>query len=250
MERKKYKLTAACIFICMAIFLSAPAQKHYSQEIYRAYISGDIDGWERVIATLEASGTPTVAHKLELAEYYYAHIGYLLGVGRKKEAKFFNEKAETLIDNILAAEPDNVTATSLKGIFIAYKMEQNKIKAPVLGPQCIKYIKKAHSLDPANIQALSDLGNMYYHCPAVFGGDKAKGMKYLREAARSMENRSLSEGNWFYLNLLTILAEYEVESGSIDNAREIYEKVLRLEPDFIRVKNQLYPRILIDAPRD
>ncbi|MCD8072824.1 MAG: hypothetical protein LUE10_06605, partial [Alistipes sp.] len=187
MERKKYFTLTLCITLSLLIFTSASAQRQYSREIYRAYISGDIDGWERVIGSLEASGTPTSDLKLELAEYYYAHIGYLLGVGRKNEAKDYISRAELLADNILKSDPDNATATSLKGIFIAYRMELNKIKAPVLGPQCMKYIKKAYEMDPANVQAVSDMGNMYYHCPAVFGGDKTKGIRYLRQAARIME---------------------------------------------------------------
>ncbi|MCC8019963.1 MAG: hypothetical protein LIO85_09370 [Rikenellaceae bacterium] len=244
MERKKYFVKAVCVTLGLFISVPVSAQRQYSREIYSAYISGDIGGWERVITGLEASGTPTAGQKLELAEYYYAHIGYLLGAGRKREAKEYLDKAEILTDNILSTDSGNATATSLKGIFIAYRMEMNKLKAPVLGPQCMKLIKKAYEMDPANVQAVSDLGNMYYHCPAVFGGDKAKGMEYMRQAVRIMENRSEAEGNWFYLNLLTMIAQYETQSGSVERAREIYEKILGIEPDFLRVKNELYPRLL------
>ncbi|MCC8087742.1 MAG: hypothetical protein LIO79_00485 [Rikenellaceae bacterium] len=242
MERKKYILTALCILLHILYGVTLSGQKQYSDEIYQAYISGDMAKWENVIGTLENSGTPAISQKFELAEYYYAHIGYLLGMGSKTEAKNYIEKADVLIENILKTEPDNAAATSLKGIFVAYRMELNKLKAPVLGPQCMRLIKKAHSLDPSDVQALSDLGNMYYHCPAVFGGDKIKGIRYIYDAVRMMEEKKESAGNWFYLNLLTMLAQYEAESGSKEKAKEIYEKILSIEPEFIWVRDELYPQ--------
>ncbi|MCD8173157.1 MAG: hypothetical protein LUD76_06825 [Alistipes sp.] len=242
MERKKYIPEALLLIVLVISGINTSAQKLYSDEIYNAYISGDMAAWENVIRALENSGTPALSQKLELAEYYYAHTGYLLGVGRKSEAKNYIDKAERLVDRILSAAPDNATATSLKGIFIAYRMELNKLKAPVLGPQCMKLIKKAYSLDPANVQAVSDLGNMYYHCPGVFGGDKAKGMGYLYDAVGIMESRQESARNWFYLNLLTMLAQYETETGSPERAGEIYRKILNAEPDFIWVRDELYRR--------
>lgn len=48
----------------------------------------------------------------------------------------------------------------------------DKLKTPILGPLSMKYIKMAYETDPNNIQALSDMGNMLYYAPVVFGGDK------------------------------------------------------------------------------
>lgn len=245
MERKTLVLTAFISFSFLISFVGGAVgqKKQYSEQIYDAYIRGDMRKWEQVITSLEASGTPSLDAKLELAEYYYAHIGYLLGNGKKEEAKIYLNRAEKLVEGVLKDSPGNATATSLKGIFTAYRMEMNKLKAPVLGPQCMKLIKKAYQIDPENIQAVSDLGNMYYHCPAIFGGDKQLGRQYLKQAADLMEREKKDKRNWYYLNLLAMLAQYEAESGSRDQAKEIYEKILALEPDFVWVRDELYPQL-------
>ena len=57
-------------------------------------------------------------------------------------------------------------------------------------------------------------------------------------------NENFAQQNWNYLSLLTSIAKaYEV-TGRKAMAKLYYEKILKIEPNFMWVKNELYPKIL------
>jgi len=78
----------------------------------------------------------------------------------------------------------------------------------------------------------------------MFGGDKAEAIKLYQKSIVLMEKSNLSTNNWFYLNTLIILAKAYISIDQYNNAKLLYEKALRKEPDFIWVKKVLYPRLL------
>ena len=220
---------------------SAQARSSYGEQIYDAYINGNMDKWNAVIKNMESSPLENSDEKLELIGYYYGHTGYLIGIGDKETAKKYIERADKLIGEVLAEQPENATAWAYKGTFTGYRMSINKIKVPVLGPRTMKYIRKAYETDPDNVQALSDMGNMLYYAPSMFGGDKTAGIRYIEKAIRRMEALGTAENNWYYLNLLVMLAQYSRETGDPQKALLAYEKALAAEPGFKMVRDELYP---------
>lgn len=244
-ERTQYILRFLIMAMAMLHLQAASAQRQYGAEIYRAYINGDMDQWVGVIRKMEAaSASGTVAQKLELLNYYYGHIGYLIGVNRNAAAKGYLKAAKKTVNEMLKADPSNYTALSYKGVFIAYDMSMNKLKVPVLGPQSKKCIQDAYERDPANITNLINMGNMLYHAPGLFGGDKKKGLAYLSRATAAMEQSGLDAGNWDYLNLIVMRARYQEEMGNHRAAAGLYKKVLDKEPGFVWVRDELYPETL------
>lgn len=222
---------------------SAAAQSEYGKRIYDAYINGDMALWTKTIGGMESAPLKNNREKVELTGYYYGHTGYLIGLGEKETAKKYIEKAEKLIEEVLAEEPRNATALAYKGTFTGYRMSLNKMRTPILGPRTMKYIKAAYEADPENVQALTDMGNMFYYAPALFGGDKQEGMSYLERAIRKTEELDMTQENWNYMNTMVILAQYRRETGSPQKALELYEKILKIEPEFKWVRDELYPEL-------
>lgn len=251
MERQKYiyrSVTLLLTFLLITLPLLLEAQSINSQStthrkaIYDAYIAGQMDQWVPVMQEIENMPSLTTDKKLELINYYYGYAGYLIDQKENKTAGNYVKKGEKLIDEILKENPKNASALAYKGSFISFKMFMNRIKAVALGPESMRYINRAYKTDPQNIQAIVDKGNLLYYAPVMFGGDKEEGLTFFEKAITQMEaTQGATVNNWFYLNLLTLLARHYEERKEYVKAGETYRKILRVEPNFTWVKNELYP---------
>jgi len=220
------------------------AKEPRSNRIYQAYIEGDIDKWLNVLHEMEHAPSLSNEEKQELIGYYYGYIGYLLGTDRKNVAKVYINRGDSLITAILKQSPDQPTVLAYKGSFLGFKMGLNKLRSVTLGPESMRYIKKAYSLDPENAQVITDMANMLYYAPALFGGDKKEALLLYQQAIKRMEDKNETEKNWFYLNSLTNLAQLYESQKQTDLAVELYKKILRIEPEFTWVRDELYPQVL------
>lgn len=241
MERPK------CFFCVIIFFLSGfvsvYGQNNHKKEIYQAYINGNMSDWQNTIEDMERKEL-SESETFELLSYYYGYIGYLIGNKNSKLANSYIKKGETLIDGILKKNPSNATANAYKGSFTSFKIALKKMKAVTLGPKSMEYINKAYKLDSKNVQALADKGNMLYYAPGMFGGDKKEAIRYFEKAIKTIESNNDITDNWFYLNLLTLLAQYYNEMDRKQDALSTYEKILRIEPNFKWVRDELYPNQL------
>ena len=199
--------------------------------------------WEALIRTLENSNElNSVGMKLDLINYYYGDIGYLLGIKQYDRAETLIEKGEKLIKEVLRQSPDNATAYSFKGSYLGFRIGINHYKAIFLESDSKAYVNKALKLDAGNVQALIDKGNMLYYAPHLLGGDKEKALDYFLKAAYLLEKNKETYQNWVYLNLLTIIASAYEKTGNMKQAELTYEKILRIEPNITWVRDDLYPK--------
>lgn len=244
-KSKRVINTVVFIIILLSFPIEVLPQYAYKRNIYSAFIQRDMTKWENVIHVIEASNsTNTIDQKLELISYYYGYVGYLVGKKQYTPAENLIEKGEKLIDQVLRISPKNATAYSFKGSFIGFEIAANKYKAVFLGGESKSNINKAIRLDPENVQALIDKGNLLYYSPRLFGGDKNEALVYYLKGARQIEKNKDTDQNWMYLNLLTLIASVYEKTDKLEEAKLIYQKILRLEPDLVWVKNDLYPRLL------
>lgn len=212
--------------------------------IYKAYISGDMTKWASVIQHMEKQHAVSVDANLELISYYYGYIGYLLGTKKIEQAQLYMARGEKLIAAILKASPQQATAYAFKGSFIGFRIAVSKFKAISLGPESMKYVEKACELDANNVQGLVDKANALYHTPKLFGGDKEQALKLFYRAIKLLENSRNTSDNWFYLNVLTLTAKTHESLNQLSQAKAMYEKAIRFEPEYKWVKNELYPKLL------
>ncbi len=232
------------ILLCLSIScLRAEAQSNYKKIIYDTYIGGDIDKWIVIINEMEKK-TNTADQKLELISYYYGYIGHLIRNKNYEKAEIFIPKGEMLINSTLKEQPNNPTLHAHKASFIGFRISLNKLKAFTLGSESDENLEIALKTDPNNVQALVDKGNSLFHMPAIFGGDKVEAMKLFIKAMKIMEQTGKTDQNWFYLNLLTIIGKSYAKLDKLPEAKLVYEKTLRKEPNYKLVKEVLYPELL------
>jgi len=238
---KKFITTLVLLTFVTTAFSETP----YKKNIYAAFITHDMAKWERVIRTIETTNaTNTVDQKLELINYYYGYIGWLIGQKKFSPAEKLIPKGEKLINEVLKVSPKNATAYSFKGSFLGFKIGIDKCKAIFLGSDSKNSINKAMQLDPQNVQALIDKGNLLYYSPRLFGGDKKEALNYFLKGVKLMERNKETYQNWVYLNLLTMIASAYEKTDKLDDAKLTYEKIMRNEPDIKWVKDDLYPQLL------
>lgn len=233
------------LIVILAFTSASFSETCYKKTIYTAFITHDMAKWEGVIKTIEAANnTNTVDQKLELINYYYGYIGWLIGQKKFKQAEKYIPKGEKLIHQVLVASPKNATAYSFKGSFLGFKIGIDKYKAIFLGTDSKNSINKALELEPQNVQAIIDKGNLLYYSPSIFGGDKHEALNYFIKGVKLLEKNKDTNQSWVYLNLLTIIASAYEDTNKLENAKLTYEKIIRSEPDIDWVKNKLYPELL------
>lgn len=231
------------LFVLFINALQLNAQTVSNPVIYNAYVSGDMNKWAAVIHTLEKEQPSTLDKKLELTSYYYGYIGFLLGAKKPDIAQKYLTNGSLLIDDIIKHWPKNATAYAYKGSFIGFKIALSKFKALTQGGECVTNLDKALKIEPQNIQANIDKGNMLFHTPRLFGGDKKLALKYFIHGVNIIEKNKLTDNNWVYLYALSLTARTYEYLNQFDNAKITYDKILRIEPNYKWVKNVLLPAL-------
>lgn len=246
MERKKNPGYLIGIILSILTFLNpaASGSDNTHEKIYEAYVSGNISAWIPVIRQLEKSQPASTKGKLELLNYYYGYTGYLISVDKFNLAELYIERAEKLMQEIVSASPDNATVYAYMGSFLGFRIGMNKFKAPVLGPKSLEYIDRSIAMDPDNAQGFLEKGNASYYTPSLFGGSKEDAIRYYNRAIQLLEATGQTKSNWLYLNALTILAQAYEKTDRRQEAEAMYSKILRLEPQFKWVRDELYPNFL------
>ena len=229
-------------FITVFIFLSfnlLQAQESYRSRIYKSFKNGDMVSWENVVKEMESNSVTA-----ELLNYYYGLIGYLISQKEGKRAAIYCDKGEKIIAEFLEKSPENATFIAYRTAFLGFRIGLNNLKSVTLGVQSINLSKRALSIDSLNVQALAERGNVLYYSPSFTGGDKLEGISFYLKAVKVIEKSGDIAQNWFYLSLLTNIARSYQEIGLTSRAKAAYEKILRVEPNYKWVRDNLYPRLL------
>jgi tetratricopeptide (TPR) repeat protein len=240
MERTKCKLILIC-FLLIELTVNGSNR----QDIYNAYVQNSMTVWKGVIDKLSDEADKNNELLLELVNYQYGYIGYCLGTKQKEEASVYLNNAEA---NLVKLENNKVFPAKIAGYksaFYGFHIGLNIFSAPLLGPKSGANAREAIALDGNDYFGYVQAGNVQFHAPALMGGSKAEAVKCYLKAQSLMEQSSQDIAHdWNYLSLLVSLAKAYESIDDYINAKLIYEKLLGIEPNFIWVKTELYPKLL------
>jgi tetratricopeptide (TPR) repeat protein len=242
---KNYLNNLLLLSILLISIPAIEAETPYKKTLYNLFINREMFKWGAVINTMEKMNPPvTVDQKLELVSYYYGFIGHMMGKKQYDVVEEYLKKAEDLNNQVLRLSPKNATACSYKGAFMGFHIGLNKLKSVYLGPESRVLMNKAIKLDPNNVTALINKGNVYFYAPGLLGGDKEDAVDLFLKAEKLMEKNKDTDHNWVYLITLTTLAKSYEKLDQLQNAKITYEKALKNEPNYHWVKDDLYPKLL------
>ena len=101
------------------------------------------------------------------------------------------------------------------------------------------------SLDPNDFFGYIQAGNVQFHAPPLFGGSKQEALTNYLKAKVLMEKDTITmRDDWNYLSLLSSIAENYKAINDNAHAKLVYEEILKIEPDFKWVRDELYPKLL------
>jgi tetratricopeptide (TPR) repeat protein len=232
----------------LLIFCITDINADYKSAIYDSYIGNNMVQWRAVIDKMNAERNKSNEFILELINYQYGYIAWCIGEGHHETGEKYLTLAENNLDYLENRSFKLSLVYSYRSALNGYKIGLNRLKAPFLGPRSVKYAKMAMELDPQNPYGYIQYGNSQFYMPAIFGGSKTLALEYFKKAEKLMEaNKEKIKKDWNYLNLLAFIGKAYTETGDYYMAKEYYEKVLKIEPGFLWVKNELYPELLNKA---
>ncbi len=239
MERKDI----AAVMILLLIY-SAALVGNDRLAIYQAYISDNMQAWKAVIDRIQQEERKSSEKLLTLVNYQYGYIGWCIGKNRKEEAESYIGKAR---ENLAELERNGYgmsLVNAYKSALYGYEIGISKVKAPFIGPKSVKHAELALQLDPSNPFAYMQMGYVQFYMPPVFGGSKNEAIGYFLKAKTGMEmDRDKLRNDWNYLHLLTLIAQAYNDLGDRPAAKRTYEIILKIEPGFLWIKNEMYPQI-------
>ena len=241
MERTK-RFTIVALLLTFSLFtLSA----QYKKDIYNSYINSNMVGWKMVIDEMERKQDKSDAFLLELINYQYGYIGFCMGNNDKKQVKTYLELAENNLEELEKTSLNPSYVDAYKSAFYGYSIGLNKLKAPFVGPKSVNAAKRSMELNPSNPLGFIQYANAQFYMPPVFGGSKDEAIKYYKRAQAIMEkDPEMIKNDWNYLSLLTNIAEAYTQINEYDKADAYYKLIMEVEPNFLWVKNELYPTFI------
>jgi tetratricopeptide (TPR) repeat protein len=238
-------MTRTFIKILLLLLIIPENSDKYRSAIYLAYIDDKMEIWEKTLGIMDGIRDKSNEFLLELVNYQYGYIGYCLESGKKVEARKYLDLVQKNIEILENQNYRPGLIDSYKAAIYGFKISLNPISAPVNGPKSLECIKSALKLEPQNYFCNIQHGNIKNNMPSAFGGSKKEALDDYFKAWELMEKDSvLTDENWNYMNLLILIAETCTELKDYKSAMEVYKNILDLEPGFILVKNELYPKFL------
>lgn len=215
------------------------------EQIYQSYLTSDMKTWKRLQEGLEWQAEHSDDKELLffLTRTQYGYVGYQLGIDNHDEARVHLKKAKKNAERLLQINPDWAEVYAIKSGLVGYEIALAKYKAPFLGLTSIDYADKAVELNPQCASAWMEKGNIAYFA-SFLGYGYGKAADYYKKSVQMFEQQNKTEHSWVYLNALAMLAQSYERIEQPAKARATYEKILRLEPGFAWVRDELYPEFL------
>jgi tetratricopeptide (TPR) repeat protein len=200
--------------------------------------------WKKTIDDMQKQNNKNAAYILELINYQYGYIGWCIGNKKYDEAKQYIALGEKNIEKLKKINYQLSMLNAYKSAFYGFRIGLNKLQAPFIGPKSVDCAKLAIQLDANNPYGYIQIGNSEYYMPAAFGGSKTNAIEYYKKARMIMESDSIMiKNDWNYLSLLTQIALGYEELEQYNKAKAYYDLILRIEPQYKWVKEDLYPKL-------
>lgn len=201
--------------------------------------------WGNVIDRIDNLPNKSDEIFLQQLNYCYGYVGWCIGNDKKEIAKKYIKLANNIIARLEKKKFKLSDVYAYKSAFIGYEIGISPYKAPFIGSKSIEYANQAIKLDSANYIAYIQLGNSEYYRPRIFGGSKEESIKYYLQALRFYRLKfNEPKKDWKLLHLLATIGKTYFELKDYKNAKLYYDEALKIEPNFLWVKNELYHSLL------
>lgn len=239
--KKQHYIFVLFIFISIVSY----SQNTYKSIIYKTYVEGKMNQWKAVIDKMETIKINSNNYLMELIEYQYGYIVWCLGNDKESEANNYLKLIKSNLEKVeeLGGENESIIL-SYKSAFVGFEIRISMYKAPFIARKSSNYSEKAMNKGSQIPIVLINYGNLLLNSPSIYGGDKEKAIQIFLRAKKQFElTPELTNDNWLYLYLLTLIGKAYYKIEDTKNARKYYEFALEVEPDFKHVKENILPNL-------
>lgn len=228
--------------------LAENSPSSFKQQIYQAYISGKMEGWKTAIDNMENQKKNEQEFIIELINYQYGYVAWSIGNDKKDNAKQYLSLLDKNLEQLKSLSGETADYHAYTAAAYGFKIGLSLWKAPIFGPKSMDHGEQALDADSHSFQANMEMGNIWNHMPAVFGGSDEKALNYYFKALEILKNKpdEFRKNNWMFLNLLTLVGQMQLEMGNTESAKKYFEQALQIEPGFVWVKEELLPSLKTD----
>ncbi len=218
---------------------------NYRLIIYDSYINNDMKRWKSIIDEIQLQKNKSGEMIEELLNFQYGYIAWCIGNKKFVEARKYLNLASKNLMQLEKIDYNPATVKAYRSAFYGFEMGIDWYKVPILGIKSVSNAEESIKLDENNWFGYIQFANSLYYRPKTFGGSKHKAIEFYKKAQLLLErDSSLILKNWNYLNLLTTIALAYTDIKNYRLAKEYYEKILTIEPNFKWVRDELYPEFL------
>jgi len=217
------------------------------ENIYSAYVTGDLQLWIEIINDLEESWNNTMDFERleELVMAQYGYIAFCLKEDEKEEGRSVLISANNNLQILMSYYPERADLIALKAAFTGFEMGFNPLKAIFLASRAKELTGNAYNMDKDNIICISVKANQLNFTPPIFGGSTEESIPYynmiISKYNSGEENKYME---WRYINTLVILAQSYEKLELYNKACSTYEIIIAEDPEISWIKNKLYPDCL------
>lgn len=235
----KIALTGILWLIGLALIAQSPEER-----VYRAFVSGEMDQWLDAMDDMESrwkrSGNYNDLYALVEAQYGY--IAWLIAEKEKRLAREYVKQAESHLERMLRYDDNWARAHAMLGAVYGFKIGLDPYKAVVFGTRSFDENNRALELAPNDPQVWMEKANIELYKPSIFGDNSLEAMKMYQKSVELYEqDAGQLQHNWLYLNALIGLASAAIEAEKYSVANATYRKILRIEPGFRWIRDEVYP---------
>lgn len=235
-------------FVSILVAVAAIGQSQ-SQNIdalmYKAYVTNSMSLWEKAVSVTKNNSTASPNDMDMKLTYALAQYGLLNATMAEEDEtqfdKYLDETKETIEFLIEEGSKESEGKALLSSVY-GLQMGYSPMKGMFLGGKSSSLIEEALKAKPNAPMINKIYAGSKLFTPEMFGGDVNVSIKHFEKAILNYEKDTvLIKNNWLYLDTHAFLGIAYRKVDRTDDAISIYNKILKVEPDYGWVSNVLLP---------
>lgn len=234
------------ILLLITVFQSVIAV-NYKPLLYKAYVKGEMALFEEVLEGMKVEYATSNSETLQrdIIKAQYCMVSFYLGSDNNKSAYVVIKDAERRINQLLAKDKDDASMLAIRASFTGFRIILNPVSTLFLGGKLLSDMNRCKNLDFTNTDVLFLHSNSTYYAPKFLGGSKEKGLDNYKKLRLKLEKSEISKAyDYFALMCLTANGIALVDAEKYNQAADLYKYVLKVEPGYDWVRNDLLPKAI------